>query len=678
MTDIQKLKGIGPKRAGLFHRLGIYTINDLLLDLPRSYEDRGQPVDIAQLQDQDQKALRVSLVSLGRLAYLPGRRTIQTGVFADPTGTIKVTWHNQPYLKRNLHIGDSFYLYGKYSKDRGGMANPRMKKFQADNEDKVRKDFLNILPIYRLTEGLTNNFRIRTIKQVFAKNHPIQDYLPEALQAEIGSLRDCLLKVHLPQSSQDLEIGFDQIRLRRAMDEVLLRRLVAQDRARSLGPKMRQVDLTPFLNQLDYDLTPSQEEALAPILKDLLSPKPMNRLLQGDVGSGKTVLALAAAYLVMANGWQAVFMAPTEILAHQHLEKAGPFFQKLGFPTYLLTGSSKSQERKSIREAAKAGRPGLFIGTHALFTPDLEFAHLGLTITDEQHRFGVRQRESLQEKARLPNSLVLSATPIPRTLALVEYGDLDMARIRKKPQGRPPIPTYVVDGRYEKRIYTYLKKKQARGEKAYLVCPRIEAGDSDLDYWSLERVEERVRKFFGPASGIGVLTGQMDPEAKDRVMEDFQAGRVQILLATTVVEVGIDVKDATSMVILAADQFGLSQLHQLRGRVGRGDLPSICILLAHSPSKSSIERLKVLEATEDGLEIARKDLEIRGAGDRFGTHQHGLVDQSLVPVSPADRKAGTDLFTKLYGGVPSLDQVPLAWRKRVVASYKSLASFNRN
>lgn len=754
-VDLSVLKGVGPKRADLFHQLGIFTVQDLLEDLPRAYEDRGHVRPVAALEDGVYQTVRVSLQSLGGLAWLPGKRTIQQGTFVDPSGTLKVRWHNQPYLARNLRIGDSFYLYGRYRGDQGVMDDPKMAKFTPDpelepaaeprsatqagsatesgaatkagNEAEVRANFLALQPIYALTAGLKNPFRLRLVRQAFAEGYGVRDWLDPALIPTLGSYTETLYHLHCPDSQADIDQQLEKLEARRALDQVLIREELGRLRKNQIAQALDRQAMDPYYQALPFAMTPSQRQATEEILADLWSPLPMNRLLQGDVGSGKTAVALAAAYQVLANGYQVAFMAPTEILASQHADKSRRLFGPLGFPVYLLTGSSKGESRRELKAAAESGQPALFIGTHALFADRLHFSHLALTITDEQHRFGVEQRGALQIKAQINNQLVLSATPIPRTLALVHYGDLDLSRITGQPAGRQSRDTFVVDQRYEQRVYRYLGKKALAGEQAYVVCPRIEEGETDLAVWSLERVQDKLSRFLaqdldrpviiydeagqgrrlepetggqggargqwsglgaglgaGPASDrprpirLGLLTGGMAAEAKEGVMAAFAAGQVDILLATSVIEVGIDVANATTMLVLAADRFGLAQLHQLRGRVGRGEKKSICIFLAHSPSKAALDRLKFLEQTEDGLAIAEKDLALRGAGDRYGTQQHGLEDPSLLPVDRERLEAAQDLLVQTYGSLPRLADLPGPWQERLKKQLESLERIQRN
>lgn len=615
LTD---LKGLGPKREALFNQLNIFCQEDLIRQLPRKYEDRSRVYEVDELQDQQMQVVRVQLKKLGKVVYLPGRRTIQRAEFCDNSGKLEVVWFNQAYITRNLRIGDSYYLYANYNQEKNQMVNPQFSTTKSE-------DFLGIYPIYPQTQGLHNRFRIQVTKlaleNVDCKSWEILD--DENLKRlHFMDLNEVFRNIHFPASREKLLQAKYELSFRKWLIHELASFQLKQIRASKTSPMMKSIDLMPFLAQLPFQLTKDQEASIQDIKKDLLASIPMNRLLQGDVGSGKTIVSLASAYMVIENSYQVALMAPTEVLASQHYQLASTLFEKLGIGVHLLVGSSPGDVRVRFLSQAEAGTPALFIGTHTLFQDRVVFSNLGLVIMDEQQRFGVAQRASLQGKARISNTLILSATPIPRTLSLIENGDLEASLIKELPPGRKPIETYVIDKRYEKRMLSFIENELQKGRQAYVVCPRIHEKDSDLDYWSIQQVSKRYQHELEEFN-LAVLHGELAAQDKSAVLESFRQGTIDVLLSTTVIEVGVDVANATLMVICSADRFGLSQLHQLRGRTGRGSEQSYCILIAHSTSKSAIERLRILENSNDGFDIAKKDLALRGSGERLGLAQHG-------------------------------------------------------
>lgn len=649
MMEITRLDGIGPKRAALFHELGIFSLKDLVWDFPTRYEDRSRiyPVeDLADLGEKTDLVLEVGLTSLGRLIRLKGRQSIQKASFSDDTGKVDVVFHNQAYLGRNLHCGDSFFLYGTYDPEKKRMANPAM--VNTRNQEKV-ETFLGIRPVYRLCKGLSQDLRVKAVHQALdlLEDEDLDPFSPDLIRPlSLPPLLDSFRRIHFPSSKEDLALGLEGVGIRLAILDLLVKSMVKARRVREKAPHMEGKSLQPFFQTLPFDLTPGQGEALDEMVGDLLSPRPANRLLQGDVGSGKTVLAFALAYLTHLNGYQSALMAPTEVLARQHFDKAKALFADLDLPLFLLTGSSSREERAEVEEASRSGVAGLYIGTHTLFQDSLAFSSLALVVTDEQHRFGVNQRSRLQEKAILPNSYVLSATPIPRTLELVAMGELDLTQLKGLPPGRQAVDSFVLDRRYEKRIFAFAEKLAQEGGQTYIICPRIEGGEDDLSLWSVEEVCRRAREYYGDRVTIDALTGPMSGPEKERVMEGFASGKTSILISTTVIEVGVDVPTARLMVVLCADRFGLSQLHQLRGRVGRGKDKSYAVFVFHKPSKTALGRLKFLASTEDGLAIAKKDLALRGGGDPFGESQHGFLPDRLMGLQDLLTRPDHPLFLK--------------------------------
>lgn len=628
MMELTALEGIGPKRCAAFHRLGIEQVSDLLLDLPLRYEDRQQVRRISDLENLAPGKVLLSgvLDHFGRLIRLPGKRSLQKARLFDGEDSIEVVWYNQPYVLRKLHPGHSFLLYGHYDPDQKQVTNPSI----VDQNDKARlAEFTGLLPIYRLCEGLSQSIRRKAVRSALTQGlalleedlDPFSDaFLKASALHPLGTL---LQWAHFPEASDRLFTLQEELDLRRALVDLLARGEERRQRAREKTATLRAYPLTPFLVRLPFTLTEPQRKALQTLQADLISARPMNRLLLGDVGSGKTVLVFALAYLVAQNGGQTAFMAPTEVLARQHYEKAQALFGPLHIPVYLLTGKSTKEELATFLERAKQTGPGLFIGTHSLFQERVTFSQLALVATDEQQRFGVIQRGRLAEKSLIPNLLVLSATPIPRTLHLVELGYLDLTQIEGRPPGRKKIETYVVDSSYEKRIFAFVEKLAQAGGQTYFVCPRIEKGEAQLAPWSVEAVAERARIYFQGRLSFGCMSGALSQAEKTQVMDDFRSGKTPLLISTTVIEVGVDVPQAVLMVVACAERFGLAQLHQLRGRVGRSERSAYCILLAERPTPTAKDRLQFLASHDEGLAIAQKDLALRGGGDPFGERQHG-------------------------------------------------------
>lgn len=636
--ELTALKGIGPKRAALFARLGLLSVEALLLDFPIRYEDRSKPITVSALtQDtnSERKVVRARLTRLARPVRLGGRRSLLRGAIADATESVEVVWHNQPYRSAGLTIGSDYYFYGSYDAEKNVLYDPQVGMI----DDSKAQAFLGIFPVYSLTEGLTNTVRRQAIREALKCRDLVEDPLPVPWQKELGlhPLESLLEALHFPASLAIAQQAQKERLKREALETALLRHFLAKERQQKHSISLPRVSLEAYRERLPFVLTKTQEEAVQTLVTQLVSPQPMNTLLQGDVGSGKTIVAFLAAAHVLENGSGVAFMAPSEVLAQQHAQKARSFFSH---PIYLLTGSTPNEERERVERAAREGKPGIFFGTHALFQERVRFSHLGLVITDEQHRFGVRQRAKLQEKLEEPNTLVLSATPIPRTMHLVELGDLDLVRLTDRPPGRGSITTRVVDRRSEGACYRAIAGQIAKGRQAYIVCPLIDSGESDWQYWSVAETLERVRKAMdeegekrGRTITVDILTGRQSAADKEEAMARFYRGKTDLLIATTVIEVGIDVANATVMMIAGAERFGLAQLHQLRGRVGRGKENAYCILMLHTAGQSHRERLKILEKTQDGWLIAKEDLLSRGAGERLGTEQHGLFvseDENLA------------------------------------------------
>ncbi len=626
--SISKLKGVGEKRSLAYAKLRISTPYDLLYHLPRHYLDYTSPITIADAAFGEIAVLKLTIVSKFSPQHIRKGFSIYKAVATDGTDNITIVFYNTGYIFDTLNIGSEYCMSGKISGNiiKKEILSPHI--IPADSKNLIR-------PVYRLTTGLTLS-RITSDMQVAVdifKREPFE-WMPESILKDhsLMTLQDALPEIHFPSSMEKAAAA----RRRLAFDELLELQLglsMYKKRSRSdSANKMREdTDITKFFEMLPFAMTNSQREAVDDICSDLAKSVPMNRLLQGDVGSGKTVVAAAACYFAIKNGFQAALMAPTEILAVQHYYTISKFLEPLGVKVDLLTGSVKSKERKSVIASAASGETGLLVGTHAIFQKDVEFLNLALVITDEQHRFGVTQRSMLAEKGGTPHKLVMSATPIPRTLALIIYGDLDISVLRELPGGRKPIETYAVTGKLRQRSYNFIKQQLSAGRQGYIVCPMIEENSGELQAAATYAEDIAQNAFSGYR--VGLLHGKLSSKEKDAVMESFQKHEIDLLVCTTVVEVGIDVPNATVMLIENSDRFGLSQLHQLRGRVGRGKHQSYCILMTDHVTDESRQRLRLMSSTTDGFKIAEEDLKMRGPGDFFGQRQHGLPPLKIADLT---------------------------------------------
>ncbi len=631
---VRYARGVGPARAQLLERLGVRTVAELLYRLPRRLEDRSHLRPIAQLAGGTTDTVQgmVSRVT----QFRPRRRrdlVLVKAAVTDGTGVLQAVWYNQPYLARQLPVGGRVILHGRVVR-RGGevqMVSPEFEVVE-DGEDAETLHAGRIVPVYGSTEGLSQ----RTLRGIVARaldDHAgsVEEWMPAEILAHYGfpSLGEALREAHFPQSLPSWETA----RNRLVFEELLLFQLLVLRQRAAWTAETRAVPygdagplLARFLGSLPYRLTAAQRRVLGEILRDLDGPHPMNRLLQGDVGSGKTVVAAAALLRAVGGGAQGALMAPTEILAEQHYLTLRRLLEPLGVTVQLLVGSLHRAERQEALARASDGRADVVVGTHALIEEDVAFHRLGLVVVDEQHRFGVAQRAALRRKGERPDVLVMTATPIPRTLALTLYGDLDVSVLDELPPGRSPIRTVHRAGQLRPKVYEFVRAQVAQGRQAYIVCPLIEESDK-LQAEAATELASRLRE--GPLRGlrVEVVHGRLRVEERDRVMEALRAGEIDVLVATTVIEVGIDVPNATVMVIEDADRFGLAQLHQLRGRVGRGAHQSYCILVADPRTEEARARLRVMVETTDGFQIAQRDLELRGVGELLGgRRQHGISD----------------------------------------------------
>ena len=625
-TDsIRTIAGIGPKKAALFAKLGIETLGDLLHFYPRDYEDRTRITPIASLEVDQPACFIASVVTTPQTHRIPkpGQKTLEVTKFAvaDHTGRLNLTFFNAAYSAGKLERGETYCFYGALTGDYLGyaMTNPLFEPLDAAGTITRR-----IMPIYPLTAGLNNKAIMQAVAAALARCTPTET-LPEALRENYGlcDAATALQEIHRPSSIEALE----EARRRLIFEEfyifsAALALVRAKRSIRAVSPFQTE-GMEEFYRALPFRLTNAQMRVIEEILADFRSGKPMSRLVQGDVGSGKTMVAAAAAFCAAKNRKQTALMAPTEILAKQHFDRLAPLMEPLGVRCALLTGSMTPQQKLTRRKDLAEGAYDLVIGTHALLTESTTFQNLGFVIADEQHRFGVSQRAALLSKGEQPHLLIMSATPIPRTLALILYGDLDVSVIDELPPGRQKVDTFLVDERYRKRLNGFIRKQAEEQHQTFIVCPAIEESETD-SLKSAEQWAQTLRDYVFPDLRVALLHGKMKGAEKEQIMSAFAAHEYDILVSTTVIEVGVDVPNATLMIVENADRFGLSQLHQLRGRIGRGEAKSYCILVSDNPSKETRARLKALCATNDGFRIAEEDLNLRGPGDFFGSRQHGL------------------------------------------------------
>lgn len=619
-SPVTDLRGVGPARAAALQRLGIFTLYDLLAYFPRDYEDRTNPVEIAQLQPGVPACFEALVVSQPVLRRIGKGRDVTNLTVADETGKLTLHYFNQPYIKTQLHYGQSYYFYGTLLEHGMQMANPAFE--EAGRPGTVTN---RLLPVYPLTAGLSNRTLCACIRQAFSAAGALPELLPETVREQYGlcGVTEAYTSVHAPESWDALQ----RARKRLVFEEFFIFSAgLAVLRASRTDMHTIPYDtacMDAFFRALPFRLTGAQSGAIDQILRDLSSGHVMNRLVQGDVGSGKTMVAAAACFCAVKNGKQAAFMAPTEILAEQHEKTLSALLGPLGVHVLLLTGAKTPAQKRAAREKIASGESQLIVGTHALISTGVEFHALGLVVADEQHRFGVAQRTRLTEKGDAPHLLVMSATPIPRTLALIAYGDLDVSVIAELPPGRRPVETFLVSEALRERLNGFIRKQCAGGHQVYVVCPAVEDGEENT-MKSAEGWAQTLRDETFPELRVGLVHGRMKSAEKDAALSAFRAGDYDILVATTVVEVGVDVPNATLMVIENAERFGLSQLHQLRGRVGRGSAQSYCVLVSGTKNEETKKRLQALCKTTDGFKIAEQDLALRGPGDFFGSRQHGL------------------------------------------------------
>lgn len=649
--DVKFIKGVGPNRVKLLNKIGIYTLKDLITYYPRTYEDRSKPKNICECTNGEEVLIEGIVCNRISEVRMHGK-TMQKLIIRDETMSANITWFNQSYLKNRFEVGKKYKFYGRINNQYGkiSMTSPVFDDIDKDNNTG------KIIPIYPLTFSLSQNVLRKIIENGLSEiEGKIEETLPEKMLKEykLEELNKAIKEIHFPQEFKE----FDKARNRLVFEELfavqlalleLKNKYITEDKGIQFSKDAKMSDI---INELPFKLTKAQLRVLEEIDNNMESDKPMNRLLQGDVGSGKTVVAMCAAYKAIKSGYQAAIMAPTAILASQHLENFKKIFDRLNIKCELLISGITKKKKEEILQELKEGKIDILIGTHALIEENVVFKNLGLVVTDEQHRFGVKQRTKIAQKGENPDVLVMTATPIPRTLALILYGDLDISIIDELPPNRKQIETFAVGKNMTQRVNLFIKKQIQQGRQAYIVCPLVE-DDEESNLKSVEKLYEEYKTTIFPEYKVEYIHGKMKIKDKDSIMKDFKDGKIDILISTTVIEVGVDVPNSNIMVIENAERFGLAQLHQLRGRVGRGEYESYCILKCEGKSETTKKRMKVMCETNDGFIISEKDLELRGAGDFFGTMQHGIPEFKIanlfedIPILKLAQEAATKIINE--------------------------------
>lgn len=662
MTDkITALSGVAAKRAVLYNKLGIETVGDLIEHFPKSYTDYSETVKIADAPINEQAVIKGFVTKKIPAARIRQGLVLYKVIVDDGSDTLTVVLYNNRFAYEALELDKEYRLFGRIS---GGFTRKEMNTPQVIAADETRL----IRPKYALTEGLSPQMVITNMTEALrCVSEQVEEFIPDDIRHkyELCTEEYALRNIHFPESAHAAEIS----RRRLGFDELLVMQCamgLLRDRSREVtGCPMKPVDIGEFERSLPFEMTGAQKRACGEIFKDMCGITPMNRLVQGDVGSGKTAVAAAACWFAYKNGCQSALMAPTEILARQHYATLKSFLEPLGINVGCLTGSMTQKQKNEIKAQLKSGDINVITGTHALISESTEFDRLGLVITDEQHRFGVNQRKLFAMKGEKPHKLVMSATPIPRTLSLIIYGDLDISIINELPKGRQPVETYAVTGKLRSRALGFVKKELDAGRQGYIVCPMIDETDGNSELQAAKAYAEKIAAGELKGYTVGLLHGKMLPGEKDAVMADFKEGKIQLLVSTTVIEVGVDVPNATVIMIESSDRFGLSQLHQLRGRVGRGQYKSTCILLTDNATEETRARLKIMSSLHDGFAIAEEDLKMRGGGDFFGSRQSGLPPLKVADLYSDRQLLGdsSNAAKEILKNSPDLSEYPVLKEK---------------
>lgn len=662
MTDkITALSGVAAKRAALYNKLGIETVGDLIEHFPKSYTDYSETVKIADAPINEQAVIKGFVTKKIPAARIRQGLVLYKVIVDDGSDTLTVVLYNNRFAYEALELDKEYRLFGRIS---GGFTRKEMNTPQVIAADETRL----IRPKYALTEGLSPQMVITNMTEALrCVSEQVEEFIPDDIRHkyELCTEEYALRNIHFPESAHAAEIS----RRRLGFDELLVMQCamgLLRDRSREVtGCPMKPVDIGEFERSLPFEMTGAQKRACGEIFRDMCGITPMNRLVQGDVGSGKTAVAAAACWFAYKNGCQSALMAPTEILARQHYATLKNFLEPLGINVGCLTGSMTQKQKNEIKAQLKSGDINVITGTHALISESTEFDRLGLVITDEQHRFGVNQRKLFAMKGEKPHKLVMSATPIPRTLSLIIYGDLDISIINELPKGRQPVETYAVTGKLRARALGFVKKELDAGRQGYIVCPMIDETDGNSELQAAKAYAEKIAAGELKGYTVGLLHGKMLPAEKDAVMADFKEGKIQLLVSTTVIEVGVDVPNATVIMIESSDRFGLSQLHQLRGRVGRGQYKSTCILLTDNATEETRARLKIMSSLHDGFAIAEEDLKMRGGGDFFGSRQSGLPPLKVADLYSDRQLLGdsSNAAKEILQNSPDLSEYPVLKEK---------------